>query len=168
MRRPTGSTASGIGVRGLVTPDAGQVRLFGEPLVADRPSVLGRLNFAAGYVNLPGVLTVEENLRVFGRLYGVGDVAGRVERLVDQLDLGELRRRPLRLPADPGPAGQGPDQRARAAGPGRAHGQPRPRRRRPAVRGRLLPGGHLAGAVWFFQRMLATARRTGGLARFAE
>ena len=84
-------------VLGLVTPDAGQVRLFGEPLVADRPSVLGRLNFAAGYVNLPGVLTVEENLRVFGRLYGVDDVAGRVERLVDQLDLGELRRRPLRL-----------------------------------------------------------------------
>ena len=27
---------------------------------------------------------------------------------------------------------------------------------------------YLAGAVWFFQRMLATARRTGGLARFAE
>jgi ABC-2 type transport system permease protein len=27
---------------------------------------------------------------------------------------------------------------------------------------------YLAGAIWFFQRMLATARRTGGLARFAE
>ena len=27
---------------------------------------------------------------------------------------------------------------------------------------------YLAGAVWFFRRMLVTARRTGGLARFAE
>jgi ABC-2 type transport system ATP-binding protein len=84
-------------ILGLVTPDAGQVRLFGEPPAAGRPSVLGRLNFAAGYVNLPGVLTVEENLRVFGRLYGVDGLAGRIERLVDQLDLGGLRRRPLRL-----------------------------------------------------------------------
>jgi ABC-2 type transport system permease protein len=27
---------------------------------------------------------------------------------------------------------------------------------------------YLVAAVWFFQRMLATTRRTGGLARFAE
>jgi ABC-2 type transport system ATP-binding protein len=84
-------------VLGLVTPDAGRVRLFGEPLAGEGSPVLGRLNFAAGYVHLPGVLTVEENLRVFGRLYGVEDLAGRVERLVEQFDLGGLRRRPLRL-----------------------------------------------------------------------
>jgi ABC-2 type transport system ATP-binding protein len=84
-------------VLGLVTADAGEVRLFGEPLAARRSALLGRLNFAAGYVNLPGVLTVEENLRVFARLYGVDDIPARVEELVAQLDLGELRRRPLRL-----------------------------------------------------------------------
>ena len=82
---------------GLVTPDAGQIRLFGEPLRADSSAVLGRLNFAAGYVSLPGVLTVEENLRVFARLYGVGDVDARVDRLVAELDLGALRRRPVRV-----------------------------------------------------------------------
>jgi ABC-2 type transport system ATP-binding protein len=84
-------------VLGLVTPDAGEVRLFGRPLDADRSALLGRLNFAAGYVNLPGVLTVEEDLRVFARLYGCRDIGGRVDEVVDRLDLGQLRRRPLRL-----------------------------------------------------------------------
>jgi ABC-2 type transport system ATP-binding protein len=84
-------------VLGLVTPDAGEVRLFGERLDADRTALLGRLNFAAGYVNLPGVLTVEEVLRVFAHLYGVRDVPGRVAALLAQLELDELRRRPLRL-----------------------------------------------------------------------
>src|SRR6266508_3877185 len=60
-------------------------------------ALLGRLNFAAGYVHLPGVLTVEEVLRVFAHLYGVRDVPGRVATLLAQLDLDELRRRPLRL-----------------------------------------------------------------------
>ena len=84
-------------VLGLVTPDAGQVRLFGEPLRGDGSALLGRLNFAAGYVSLPGVLTVEENLRVFARLYGVGDVGARVDRLVAELDLEGLRQRPMRV-----------------------------------------------------------------------
>ena len=84
-------------VLGLVTPDAGQVRLFGEPLGGDGSALLGRLNFAAGYVSLPGVLTVEENLRVFARLYGVGDVGARVDRLVAELDLEGLRQRPMRV-----------------------------------------------------------------------
>jgi ABC-2 type transport system ATP-binding protein len=84
-------------VLGLVTPDAGEVRLFGERLDANRTALLGRLNFAAGYVNLPGVLTVEEVLRVFAHLYGVRDVPGRVAALLAQLELDELRRRPMRL-----------------------------------------------------------------------
>src|ERR687884_2130481 len=54
---------------GLVTPDAGQVRLFGRNLATHRTEALSRLNFAAGYVNLPGALSVEENLQVFARLY---------------------------------------------------------------------------------------------------
>jgi ABC-2 type transport system ATP-binding protein len=48
-------------------------------------------------VSLPGALTVEENLRVFARLYGVADAGARVDRLVAELDLEALRQRPVRV-----------------------------------------------------------------------
>lgn len=69
-------------------------------------------------------------------------------------------------PADAGGGGVRPGQpcvRGDAGGAGRRRGgRPRPGRRGRA--GPALPGR----AVWFFRRMLVTARRTGGLARFAE
>jgi ABC-2 type transport system ATP-binding protein len=82
---------------GLVTPDSGAVRLFGKDLHRNRTELLGRVNFAAGYVHLPGTLTVEENLVVFARMYGVAGVRSRVEAVTELFELGDLRRRPLRL-----------------------------------------------------------------------
>jgi ABC-2 type transport system ATP-binding protein len=81
---------------GLVTPDSGAVRLFGRDLARNRTELLGRVNFAAGYVHLPGALTVEENLVVFARMYGVAGVRSRVEAVTELFELGDLRRRPLR------------------------------------------------------------------------
>jgi ABC-2 type transport system ATP-binding protein len=81
---------------GLVTPDAGSVRLFGKDLARNRTELLARVNFAAGYVHLPGALTVEENLAVFARMYGMAQVADRVASVIDLLELGHMRRRPLR------------------------------------------------------------------------
>ena len=40
-----------------------------------------RTNFAAVYAPLPGNLTVSENLRVFGMLYGVRDLTARIDTL---------------------------------------------------------------------------------------
>jgi ABC-2 type transport system ATP-binding protein len=81
---------------GLVTPDAGSVRLFGGDLARNRTALLARVNFAAGYVHLPGALTVEENLAVFARMYGMARVADRVASVIELLELGPMRRRPLR------------------------------------------------------------------------
>jgi ABC-2 type transport system ATP-binding protein len=81
---------------GLVTPDAGSVRLFGKDLARNRTELLARVNFAAGYVHLPGALTVEENLAVFARMYGMARVADRVASVIELLELGHMRRRPLR------------------------------------------------------------------------
>jgi ABC-2 type transport system ATP-binding protein len=81
---------------GLVTPDTGAVRLFGRDLAHHRTELLSRVNFAAGYVHLPGALTVEENLTVFARMYGVAKVRRRVEAVTELFDLGDMRRRPLR------------------------------------------------------------------------
>ncbi len=81
---------------GLVTPDGGSVHLFGGDLRHSRLQALSRLNFAAGYVHLPGALTVEENLIVFANMYAIPRPRRRVGQLIELLDLGELRKRRLR------------------------------------------------------------------------
>ncbi len=84
-------------ILGLVTPDSGQVLLFGQDLAAHRAEALSRLNFAAGYVNVPGALTVEENLTTFAHMYAVRRPRQRVSEVVDLLDLRDLRKRRVRL-----------------------------------------------------------------------
>ncbi|GII02007.1 ABC transporter ATP-binding protein [Planobispora takensis] len=78
---------------GLITPDSGSIRMFGMELAGHRVEALSRINFAASYVDLPGVLHVREVLDVFARLYGVRDPKSRVGELIELLDLGPLRKR---------------------------------------------------------------------------
>lgn len=81
---------------GLLKPTSGQIELFGRDFIADRFSVLGRMNFSSPYVDLPQRLTVRENLTVYGRLYGVRDVAGRIEELAEEFRLDSFVDRRLR------------------------------------------------------------------------
>jgi len=60
----------------------------------DSFTALARMNFTSPYVDLPHRLTVWENLSVYARLYGVADVAGRIDELMVQFDLTALRDRP--------------------------------------------------------------------------
>jgi ABC-2 type transport system ATP-binding protein len=84
-------------ILGLVTPDAGRVLLFGRDLTKHRVQVLSRTNFAAGYVHLPGGLTVEENLHAFAGLYALRHPRRRAAEVMELLDLGPLRRRQVRF-----------------------------------------------------------------------
>ena len=58
---------------GLISPNAGTVRLFGKNLDADREQILQRLNFTSPYMAFPVRLTVLENLTVFAGIYNVRD-----------------------------------------------------------------------------------------------
>ncbi len=78
---------------GLITPDSGSIHMFGLDLAGNRTEVLSQINFAASYVDLPGVLHVREVLDAFARLYGVRKPKVRVEEVIELLDLGPLRRR---------------------------------------------------------------------------
>jgi ABC-2 type transport system ATP-binding protein len=51
------------------------------------------MNFTSPYVDLPKKLTVEENLRMFARLYGVRDMKRRIAALAAELDLADILRR---------------------------------------------------------------------------
>ncbi|HEY2707633.1 MAG TPA: ABC transporter ATP-binding protein [Caulobacteraceae bacterium] len=79
-------------VLGVLAPTSGRIEIEGIDLKADRSRALSRTNFAAVYAPLPGNLTVEQNLRVFGRIYTVERLNERIEELLTQFDLGKYRR----------------------------------------------------------------------------
>ena len=53
-------------------------------------AVRGRMNFESPYVDMPMRLTVRQNLTIFGKLYAVSDVRGRIAQLADDLDLNDF------------------------------------------------------------------------------
>src|SRR5271155_629986 len=69
-------------ILGVLEPSAGRIEIEGVDLAVDRSRALSGTNFSAVYAPLPGNLTVEQNLRVFGMLYSVGNLSGRIERLL--------------------------------------------------------------------------------------
>jgi ABC-2 type transport system ATP-binding protein len=78
-------------ILGVLSPTSGAIRIDGLDLARRRCEVLQRTNFAAVYAPLPGNLTVSQNLRVFGLMYGVHDVGARVEALLAEFDLVPFR-----------------------------------------------------------------------------
>jgi ABC-2 type transport system ATP-binding protein len=53
------------------------------------------VNFSSAYVALPPRLTVQQNLDVYARLYGVPDRRGRIDELLTYFDVAHLRDRPV-------------------------------------------------------------------------
>ncbi len=80
-------------VLGVLAPTSGAVRVDGLDVTTCRSEALQRTNFAAVYAPLPGNLTIAQNLRVFGLLYAVPDLAVRIEALLAEFDLLALRHR---------------------------------------------------------------------------
>jgi ABC-2 type transport system ATP-binding protein len=85
-----GKTTTIAMIMGLVLPTSGRVTVLGHPMPEDSACVLGRMNFESPYVDMPMRLTVRQNLTIFGRLYAVKDLAGRIEQLASDLDLKEF------------------------------------------------------------------------------
>ena len=89
-----GKTTTIAMIMGLLTPTSGSVKVLGAQMPHQRYRVLHRMNFESPYVELPMRLTIRQNLRVFGMLYGVRNLAERIEELGEALDLTELFDRP--------------------------------------------------------------------------
>lgn len=89
-----GKTTTIAMLLGLLIPTSGTIRVLGRDMARDRFAALARMNFSSPYVALPARLTVAENLRVYGHLYGVPGLERRIRELADELDLGPLLDRP--------------------------------------------------------------------------
>ena len=85
-----GKTTTIAMIMGLIAPTAGRVSVLGAEMPRQRYRVLQRMNFESPYVALPARLTVRQNLTVFGRLYGVPNVAARIEELAYDFAFSEI------------------------------------------------------------------------------
>ena len=82
-----GKTTTISMILGVLEATGGSIAIDGINIGRDRTTALGRTNFAAVYAQLPGNLTVRQNLNVFGFLYSVPDVKKRVDEVLDALEL---------------------------------------------------------------------------------
>ena len=86
------STTIGM-ILGLIKPSSGSVIINGQNIENYRTHLLEKMNFISPYAELPKKLTVEENLEVYGRLYGVKNLKDKISDLMKKLHLTEFRTR---------------------------------------------------------------------------
>jgi ABC-2 type transport system ATP-binding protein len=86
-----GKTTTVNMILGVLQPSDGSILIDGIDLQKRRSAALACTNFSAVYAALPGNLTVEQNLRVFGLLYEVPSLAERIEDLLARFDLARFR-----------------------------------------------------------------------------
>ena len=86
------STTIGM-MLGLIKPSQGSVMINGLNIENNRTEVLSKMNFISPYIELPKKLTIEENLKVYGRMYGVKNLNDKIEELIKKFNLTEFRKR---------------------------------------------------------------------------
>ena len=82
-------------ILGLIQPSSGNVLINGVNIEKEknRTKILEKINFISPYVELPKKLTIEENLKVYGKLYGVINLKEKIPNLMKDLNLIEFRNR---------------------------------------------------------------------------
>jgi heme exporter protein A len=76
----------------LSRPTLGEVRISGYRLPAQAAAVRSRLGVVSHQPLLYGDLTAEENLRFYGRMYGVPDLPERIDQVLELVGLASRRR----------------------------------------------------------------------------
>jgi ABC-2 type transport system ATP-binding protein len=80
---------------GLILADSGSIRIFGHDFATHHTAIRGRMNVAAAFTSLSGVLTVRENLRVYGHIYGVKNLTAKIDELLERFEIADLADRKL-------------------------------------------------------------------------
>lgn len=81
---------------GLITPTSGTIRMFGKDLATHREEILQEVNFSSTYISMPYSLTVEENLWVVAKLYGMTDIPRRIGEVIKKVELEDSRTKVTR------------------------------------------------------------------------
>jgi ABC-2 type transport system ATP-binding protein len=86
------STTIGM-LLGLIKPTTGNVIINGQNMEKNRTSLLQKMNFISPYIELPKKLTIEENLQVYGRMYGVKNLDNKIYEIIEMLNLKDFKKR---------------------------------------------------------------------------
>jgi ABC-2 type transport system ATP-binding protein len=78
---------------GLLTPDAGRIRVFGRDPVAEHRAITGEVGYLSQRFSLYGDLTIDENIAFFAEIHGVKGYAAARDRLLDMTQLTPFRAR---------------------------------------------------------------------------
>jgi ABC-2 type transport system ATP-binding protein len=84
-------------ILGVLEPTSGTVEIFGYDNKRHRSKAMEKVNFAAVYSHVPGNITVQQNLTIFGLLYGVKNLTKRIDSLLLEFDLKELTSKKVGL-----------------------------------------------------------------------
>src|SRR5436190_13044319 len=84
-------------VAGLRAPDGGRISLNGQPMSAAQPEARAGLGLVPQHIALYQKLSAEQNLRIFGQLYGLGGAVlrDRVNEGLEAMQLADRRRDPV-------------------------------------------------------------------------
>lgn len=83
-------------ILGLITPDEGEVKIFGKNIFKNRSEILKQCNYASAEFNLPWNLTIWENLLVYAKLYEVPDAKKRIADLLEIFEMTHLTNKATR------------------------------------------------------------------------
>jgi ABC-2 type transport system ATP-binding protein len=78
-------------ILGVLKPTSGSIKIGQTDIAHERSEALSHTNFAAVYTQLPGNLTVQQNLNVFGLIYNVPERRARINELIAEFALEKFR-----------------------------------------------------------------------------
>jgi len=76
---------------GLLTPTSGTISILGMNQPKNRVEILKKSNFCSTYANLPSNLKVHQNLWVFAKIYGVKNIKGKMDELLELFEISHLK-----------------------------------------------------------------------------
>jgi ABC-2 type transport system ATP-binding protein len=77
---------------GLLTPTSGTVKIFGKNFFENEEEIKNKMNIATAYAELAQNLTVYQNLKVFAFLYGIKNYKSKIEYLLEQFQITDLKK----------------------------------------------------------------------------
>ncbi len=74
-------------ITGVLAKDSGSIKILGKTLEEDWEFVKNNMNVSSAYFNLSGILTINQNLTVYAKLYNVKNIQAKIDRLLEDFEL---------------------------------------------------------------------------------